>query len=211
MKLLSENSPLIRFLSQLADFMMLNLIYLAFSIPLFTAGASTAALYSVMIHRSNGNESPVLRLFWDSFRSCFAQATLTALILLLPAALVCGDLYLLYIGAAGASTLLVWICLIPAAIFPMLLAYVFPLTAQFDNSPGQTVKNALLLAIGNLPVTLAVTALNLSPVAILLISREFFAKTLVWWLLVGFALVAWANEKLLHQVFKHFIPADEEK
>lgn len=83
-----------------------------------------------------------------------------------------------------------------------MLAYVYPLLAQFDNSIKNTLKNACLLAIGSLPYSLVMAALNLLPVALFLFATSFFFRTAIFWVLIGGALVAFANSWLLRKVFK---------
>lgn len=211
MSLFSENSPLMQFCGKLGDFMILNVIFIFSSFPLITVGTSLTALYAVTIQRANGDASSILRLYWNAFRSNFRQATCMEMIMLGFAALTGVDLYLLYTGVVGESLLAVILCLLPVAFLLMIHSYVYPLLAQFENTVGQTIKNAFILAIGNFPITLAVTVLNLSPVIILAISRELFQKTTVLWVLVGFAVVAWINARLLHRVFLPFIPDDGDR
>ena len=76
------------------------------------------------------------------------------------------------------------------------------LLAQFDNSIKNTLKNACLLAIGSLPYSLVMAALNLLPVALFLFATSFFFRTAIFWVLIGGALVAFANSWLLRKVFK---------
>lgn len=206
MGIFSENSSLMQFLGKMGDLMILNLLFVICSLPLVTVGASLTALYRVTILRARGDESSILRLFWSAFRANFRQATFLELLMLVFAALACMDLYLLYHGVAGESLLIVILCLLPVAIYLMVHSYVYPLCAQFENTVEQTIKNAFILAVGHLPISLVVTALNLSPLIILAVSGELFEKTLVLWLLLGFAVEARINERLLHRVFKPFLP-----
>ncbi len=43
------DNVVMRALSRLCDFMLLNILWVVCSIPLFTIGASTTALYTVML------------------------------------------------------------------------------------------------------------------------------------------------------------------
>ena len=45
-------------------------------------------------------------------------------------------------------------------------------------------------------------ALNLLPVALFLFATSFFFRTAIFWVLIGGALVAFANSWLLRKVFK---------
>ena len=92
----------------------------------------------------------------------------------------------------------------------LVLAYVYPLLAQFDNSIKNTLKNACLLAIGSLPYSLVMAALNLLPVALFLFATSFFFRTAIFWVLIGGALVAYLNMSILKPVFKKLVPSEFE-
>ena len=65
--------------------MFLNLLWVLFSLPIVTIGASTTALYSVFIKMRNNKEGKLLRDFWDAFKGNFRQATIIWLMILLAA------------------------------------------------------------------------------------------------------------------------------
>ena len=50
--------------------------------------------------------------------------------------------------------------------------------------------------------SLVMAALNLLPVALFLFATSFFFRTAIFWVLIGSALVAFANSWLLRKVFK---------
>ena len=131
-----------------------------------------------------------------------AQAVLIFLILLIPVLLVVYEFWMYLSGAVGQSMWLGLVFCCPSLILALVLAYVYPLLAQFDNSIKNTLKNACLLAIGSLPYSLVMAALNLLPVALFLFATSFFFRTAIFWVLIGGALVAFANSWLLRKVFK---------
>lgn len=204
MKVFAIDSPLMQALSKLGDLILLNLAFIACSIPVMTIGASVTALYSALIKANAGEESPVVRNYFRAFRTEFKRATMLFLVLLLPLTLAGYDIYILSTGITGASELFVLLCMFPLVLFMMIVSYVYPLTAQFDAPVGQTIKNALVLSIANFPITVLVTALNLAPVVFFLVWPEGFFKTMIVWLMVGFSATAWINQKLLHRVFRRF-------
>ena len=192
MKLFNYDSPFWSFMSRLADLIILNLLWIVFCIPVVTIGASTTAMYRVTLNMVRGEGSGVVRMFWDAFRLNLKQAVLIFLILLIPVLLVFYEFWM-------------WLGLVfcwPSLILALVLAYVYPLLAQFDNSIKNTLKNACLLAIGSLPYSLVMAALNLLPVALFLFATSFFFRTAIFWVLIGGALVAFANSWLLRKVFK---------
>lgn len=211
MKFLSIDSPLMQFLSKVADFMLVSLLFVAFSLPVLTLGPSAAAMYSVFIKRSNGYEGSVIPVFWRGFRDNLKNSLLIELIFL-PIMLVAGGMIALVSqGVVDGSLLLMIVCFFPGVLTAFALSFAFPLTAQFENTPGKIVRNAYILSIGNLPTAIAVTLVNLLPIIPMFFSVEFFAKCLPFFTLIGYAVMGWADEKLLRRVFQRFFPKEEEE
>lgn len=208
MKFFRFDSPFWEFFSRVADLVILNVLWLVFSLPIVTIGASTTAMYCVALHLVRGEGSGVVRMFWNSFRLNFRQATLLFFILLIPTVLVCYELWL-YLSGAVTQTLWTGVvfCL-PAVLLTLISAYIYPLLAQFDNSIRNTLKNACYLAIGNLPVSLIMAALNLLAPILFLCLPEFFMKSCIFWVTIGAALVAAINSLLLRRIFKKYFNLD---
>lgn len=208
MKFFRFDSPFWEFFSRVADLVILNVLWLGFSLPIVTIGASTTAMYCVALHLVRGEGSGVVRMFWNSFRLNFRQATLLFFILLIPTVLVCYELWL-YLSGAVTQTLWTGVvfCL-PAVLLTLISAYIYPLLAQFDNSIRNTLKNACYLAIGNLPVSLIMAALNLLAPILFLCLPEFFMRSCIFWVAIGAALVAAVNSLLLRRIFKKYFNLD---
>ena len=96
----------------------------------------------------------------------------------------------------------------PALLVSLVGAYIYPLLAQFDNTIKNTLKNAILLSIGNLPYSLVMAALNLSAPLLLLLATSFFLRTCIFWILIGGSLVAMLNSYLLRKIFKKYFELD---
>ena len=96
----------------------------------------------------------------------------------------------------------------PALLVSLIGAYIYPLLAQFDNTIKNTLKNAILLSIGNLPYSLVMAALNLSAPLLLLFATSFFLRTCIFWILIGGSLVAMLNSYLLRKIFKKYFELD---
>lgn len=207
-RLFNLDSPVMQFLTRLADLVILNVLWLVFSLPVITIGASTTALYRAILTLMDGGGTSTVLLFWQAFRREFKTATLLFLILLLPFLTVLLDLWLLLGGVVELPTILFGVCLLPALLFFMAASYVFPLTAQFENTIKGTLKNAILLCLANLPTSFVVLILNLLPALLFLFATEAFLKSCIVWFLIGFALIANCNAYLLRRVFRKYFPAD---
>lgn len=205
MKLFDYDSPFMRFMSQCTDLMILNLLWLGCCLPVVTVGASTAAMYSCLMNREN-RETSLSRQFFVALKSNFARATgLWGIQAVVLAAVGSAFFYYLVVWAK-VSFLMRILCLVPAIWLLMGASLVFPLQARFENTVGQTLKNAMLISAANLPTALAVTALNLIPLGILYLNVTVFLQTAIIWLLLGGAVIAYWNTLMLEKVFARYIP-----
>ena len=73
MKFFNYDSPFWSFMSRIADLVIVNILWLVFCIPVFTIGASTAAMYRVTLNLVRGEGGGVVRSFWASFKLNFKQ------------------------------------------------------------------------------------------------------------------------------------------
>lgn len=82
MNFLSDNSVLGRFMMLVFDIVLLHFLWILCSLPLFTVGASTTALYYSCMKRIRTGEGYVWRNFFHAFKDNFRQATCIWLLLL---------------------------------------------------------------------------------------------------------------------------------
>lgn len=201
--LFNPDSFLMRFLSRVADMMLLNALWVISCLPIITIGAATTAMYHVTLKLAKGEEEGIFKTYWRGFRANFLPATKVFLILLVPMLIVVADVAVLLTGALGKGWII--ICVLPAAVFAMIWAYAFPLVAKFDNEPMTTVKNAMLLSIGNFPRSIVMVVLNMLPIIWLIAEPISFFRYSVVLVLGGFAWIAYGNGILLHKIFDSII------
>ena len=208
-RLFHPESPLMRFLGNLTDLIALNLIWLICCVPIVTIGPSTTAMYCVARDIDKGEYPPVLRTFFREFRSNFKQSLLVFLVLLIPMLLVGAYLLMVVSGGLDHIPLIKYLCYVAIVIIGFVCSYAYPLLACFDNTVGNTLKNAILLPLANPFLALVVTALNMLPILVLLINPELLARCLIFWLVIGSALTALVNIKMLGSIFRRFVPPEE--
>lgn len=206
-KLFRMDSPLMRFLTKIADLMVLNILFCVTSIPLITIGASWTALYSVTLKMVRDEEGSVSRSYFRSFRQNFRQATLLWLGVLVVLALLVLDIRALNGMAGGTAPGLLRVGVeILALLGIMVLQYLFPSLARFEASLADTLKNACMMALAHLPKTALMTAAVVGAVWITLINNTTIAVGLMVWPLIGFALMAFGNSGILRKIFDSYVP-----
>ena len=208
-KWLSPDSKIYQILSTAASFIALNILWLLCSAPLLTAGVSTAAMYSVTRKMARHEDPAVLPDFFKAFRDNFKKGLLAGLVMLLPLLLLVLYLFLGLSGGLADQTLMRGLCWVAAAVIGVFNSYLWPLLAWYENSLGNSLKNAVLLPLSNPFIALAVTALNLLPLFLLLRHTAFFLRVSFLWLMAGFALTAFVNTQLLRLQFRHVTGEDD--
>lgn len=212
MKLFNPDSRIMIFLSRVADLVILNILWLVCCIPVVTIGASTTAMYHVIRHWQKDSVSSIMRDFFQSFKEDFKQATPVYLILLIPTVAVVMNAMLIFNpeNSAAVPSYLLVIWLISALILLFISSFVYPVMAFFADSIFKTLRNAMVLALANLPRTILISILNLLPVILLFVNLSFFLQSSIFWLLIGGALVAYLNMSILKPVFKKLVPSEFE-
>ena len=206
-KLFRMDSPLMRFLTKIADLMVLNILFCVTSIPLITIGASWTALYSVTLKMVRDEEGSVSRSYFRSFRRNFRQATLLWLGVLVVLALLVLDIRVLNGMAGGTAPGLLRVGVeILALLGIMVLQYLFPSLARFEASLADTLKNACMMALAHLPKTALMTVAAVGAVWITLINNTTIAVGLMVWPLIGFSLMAFGNSGILRKIFDNYVP-----
>ena len=210
MKMFDVNGPLMTALGTFADIVICNLMFCVFSLPIFTVGASLAALFTCMqqlIYDEERDEGLIFRTFWTAFRRNFRQAT--ALWLICMGAFAFLGFYYLVVqrmgGAAGRVYQITFFLL--ALLFLFGFIYIFPLQARFRNKVRHTLRNAWLLSIAALPWTLLAIALPIAAVYICFFMNPRALKLMEYlWAVCGFGLIAYLDSFFFRQAFKKISP-----
>ena len=99
------------------------------------------------------------------------------------------------------STVMYVLLGILAFVVICVCTYMIPLLVRYNNTLRQHVSNAAVLSLIKLPKTVAMVALNMLPLIILALNINVFMQTLIFWLFIGFAFVAYLNVSMLKNVF----------
>ena len=187
---LGDSSPFMTLVGKAAFLVVLNVCWLVCCVPVVTAGASTAALYAVLLERGEHSYLSAPPAFFRRFRSCFQKATLLWLPFLIAGILLALDLRLLLAGQMMNSVLLLTPLLLAAALWGATLVWLPAVLVRRGGGAGQVLRSAFLLALWVLP-----------GIVFLFYARTFLRLAPLW-LLVYFALAARLTLALQEPVFK---------
>lgn len=199
-------------MGKVSDLIILNILFVVCSLPVFTIGASATAMYYVTLKMVKNEESYISRNFFRSLKQNFKQATIIWLALLAGAVLLFFDFNI--VSQAGSVGMFKFIAIglyFILLLWGMIFVYVFPLLAKFDNTVKNTLKNALKMAVCHFPWTILLLAITCVPMFFTLNYGAVLMIGLFFWPAIGFALTSFLNSKIFTKIFARYIPEEEEE
>ena len=152
MRFFSVDNVVWRFIRKIGYLWILNILWVVTSLPVFTIGASTTALYYTCLKIVRNEEGNVTKTFFKSFKENFRQATVIWLILFVIGSFLAFDFYVLYnlrlntaMPMAAFWTILLAILIGAIIIYLIVLFMIFPLQASVINTTPNMFKNAFLI------------------------------------------------------------------
>lgn len=190
-------------INKLVDCFYISILWIVFSIPVVTAGASTTAMYYAVHKVLRGERSYVWRSFWGAFKSNFKQATVIWLVWLALGSILGVDIYVtrVFLESGDAMGVLHYIFIILFIFLILWGIYLFSYTARFENTTKQILKNCGIIAVANLPKT-----------ALLFVI--FAAGILAGIFIPGLiplipALMTWGMNSLLESIFQKYMSKED--
>ena len=195
------------FLNKLCDIMILNILVLVFSLPIFTIGAAVTAGYYMSFKRVTKEESYIVKGFWKAFKENFRQSTALWLIILA----VCGVLFVdyrivLYSGLSFDRWLRLGLITV-TLIIALGVSFVFAMQARFTNTVKHTLKNSFLMALSHLPSAVLFVVSYAVPVILL----YFIPQILPVIVLLAIGLLIYLKSFLFLKIFKKYEDALDTK
>ena len=152
MNLFSYDSRFTQLLMKLVFSSYLNILWFICSLPIFTIGAATTALYYTSLKIIRNEEGNVTKTFFKAFKENFRQSTVIWLIMLGIGLFLAFDFYVLYnlrqntaMPMAAFWTILLAILIGAIIIYLVVLFMIFPLEACVINTTPNMFKNAFLI------------------------------------------------------------------
>lgn len=145
------------FFTKLSYSAYLNVLWLLCCLPVITVGASTTALFYVTHKVAKNEEGNITSAFFRAFRQNFRKATVIWLILLVSGTVLALDGYVLYHMRFENIfwTLIAAVFLVALAAYAIILMYIFPLLARFENTIKAMFLNSIMLGMRFLLCTAA--------------------------------------------------------
>ena len=181
-----------------ADIVIINLLFILTSLPVVTIGASASAMCYVMQRLSKNEEGYTAKDYFKAFWQNLKKGTQLWLLMLPVLVLMVWNIWALMVNYRLFPGWIVGLTGMGSLIVLMVMLYIFPLQAHFENSIGNTIKNAVTVMLLNLPRSLLMLLVFFAPAAAVAISYS----SLVAVLFCGFSLPAYISCFLYRKMFE---------
>lgn len=201
MKIFGFGGVFHNFMERIFDLVILHFLWLIFSLPIITIGASTSALFSVTLKMVKNEESYIVKSFWQAFKCNLGQSTKLwgivagsfAWLMFTMRICIKGDSQVLKIlGIPNAGVLF---------IATIALMYIFPIQAKYENSTINILKNSIICSLQYLPYSILMLSIIFIPIVLTGYVKSFFPIMIVLWMLSGSSLIAFCSSFVLNKIF----------
>ena len=190
------------------NLILLNVLWLLCCLPVFTAGVSTVAMHTVLIRYVDGKDDAVLKPFFRAFRENFRSVTPIWILNFLIGAVMAAEMFYL---TAGAPFWLKAVFGILLFIYGAATSYLYPLFARYTTSVRRALLNSFLLSARHLLGSVCLVVLNGLPIVLIVAFPDIFWKTVLFWTVIGFSLIAYLDLKILLPIFKKYETRETEE
>ena len=190
-------------LAFVGDIVILNLLFLVCSIPVFTIGAAATACYAGVSRTLQKKETGlVYRTFFQDFKAAFRQATQIWLVELVAIVILLGDLWYAVEYSEPDNVFFIIFAAVVGAGILLASLWLYPLIARFRNTLGGHLKNAFLLAFAQFPRTLLALIIWVVTLGLPLAVYEVYAYLGWLWLAGGISLPMYWTVKLFRKTLE---------
>lgn len=180
-----------------ADYMILNILFVVCSIPIVTIGAAQAGLYTgVKTLLDKEDDTPCVRSFFKGFRSGFATITVVWSILSVIIALLCYCFFVVqYFDNVGFKPQ-VWMIILALAICAVLQSNMTIFHSNFGCTKMQLVKNVFFTCIAHPLRCIAVGFTTWIPVLVFIFLFPVFLQVTPIWI-AGYYTIAFVLNSII--------------
>lgn len=201
-ELFHPDSKFMGILNKIADMILLNVLFMITSIPIFTLGASITALYTVTLKLSKEEEIYPMREYFTAFRANFKKATFLWMILFVVGGVLTAETWLLILIDLEIKNffLIVQGGLLLFYLSTFIMA--FPLLSNFSNGAMKTLNHAVTIPFNCFPESMALVAINIMPIVLTGVVFMLFPSIFMLWGFIGFSTTAYLSSFILNRIFQ---------
>jgi len=203
---MSNESPFGRLMTKIGIIICANLMFVLFSLPVVTIGASYTALYRVMFKtmRSGGVTNP-FKQFWIGFKTNFLQSTIVWVVFAALMVLLYFDVKICA-NAGPPISFFQYGAYAVALILTLVLIYTFPSIAAFEGKIKDHIRNAIYFSFHKpwfIPVNLF---FHIFPLYLTYSDPHLLPLYAFCWFFFGFGAIVMLTARLLIKDYNKYLP-----
>lgn len=203
---MSNDSPFGRLMTKVGIIICANLMFILFSLPVVTIGASFTALYRVMFKtlRSGGVTNP-FKQFWIGFKTNFLQSTIVWVVFVVLMVLLYFDVRICA-NAGPPISFFQYGAYAVALVLALVLIYTFPSIAAFEGKIKDHIRNAIYFSFHKpwfIPVNLF---FHIFPLYLTYSDPHLMPLYAFCWFFFGFGAIVMLTARLLIKDYNKYLP-----
>lgn len=201
-KLFDIENPVWRYLGKIWDAIWLTVLWVVCSLPVITIGAASTAVSYVALKVMKDEEGGLTKQFFHSFKQNFKQATVIWLGALLLTIILAVNFWFYYQMNNTFSKVFMIVLIVISVVFAMVMHYIFPVLAKFDNSTKNLLIMAFVMALKNVNWTVFMVV---ATVCVFVVGIFVFAPLLVG----SIGVLAFIDAWILNHFFDKYIEENQ--
>ena len=201
MKLFSPDGKLYRAMVKLTDAVKINFMWLLFSLPVVTLGASTIAAFTVAMRFVEDEEGHVAHDFVKAFKANIKQGIPMSFINLLCIWVVYMDFQIMDIAENNSVVYLV-IGVIAVYIFTFSLLYTYPLLARYENKLFRTIQNSFRISMRYFLRSVGLVLVVAFEIALFIWNTQTLVLGVFFGPIIVISTISWAANRIFEDVEK---------
>ena len=187
-----------RGLTELTNLLILNILTLVCSLPVVTAGAAITSMHYCIMKMADDEDTHLVSMYFTQFKTNFRSMTPAWLVFFAFGVFLYFDYRAFGDPDGGAGSVALVLIYAALVVYLAMFVWFFPLAARFENSFGAKFKNAIFMAVGALPRTLAM--MLVWAVVVFVLTQSY--RLLPLFVLFGISFPAYLSSMLYYPVIK---------
>ncbi len=148
-------------MSKLYDMVYLSILWIVFSVPIVTIGASTTALYYTAVKVIRHERDYIWQSFWKTFKDSFGNATVFWFLIAAIYVILGINIWTAFsLFGENAGMIMRGIYIFMMILVSLAGVYIFPVQSRFIMKKRQILKLSLLMGIKHLPYSVCMVIIG---------------------------------------------------
>lgn len=201
----SYESKFMQTLLIVADYIILNAVFVLCCLPIFTIGAAQAGLYTgLRVLHDKEDDSSCLKAFFRGFASGFGTITIVWCILLVCIAVLGYNLVAVLIFDYAGLSAPVWMCIAGLCVCIIFQSMLTPFHATFGCTAWQLLKNVFYVVLAHPLRSISVAVITWGPVILFFLNLPIFLQATIAWVAGYYSLAFVLNTHIMRKPFQIF-------